>query len=121
MGTFADVASIPPQHVWAGVVGRAVHGERMTFSVVELAPGAVVPEHSHESEQLGILIVGSLTFRIGEEVRECTPGDTWRILGNVPHSVVTGEDGAVVAEAFSPPRDDWLGLETDEPRAPHWP
>jgi quercetin dioxygenase-like cupin family protein len=65
--------------------------------------------------------VGSLTVRIADEVRECTPGDTWRILGNVPHSVVTGEDGAVVAEAFSPPRDDWLGLETDEPRAPHWP
>jgi hypothetical protein len=34
---------------------------------------------------------------------------------------VTGEDGAVVAEAFSPARDDWLGLETGEPRPLHWP
>ena len=79
----------------------------MTLSLLELEPDTVVPEHSHENEQLGICIEGSLTFTIGGETREVVPGGTWRILGHVPHSVVTGPDGAVLVEVFSPIRADW--------------
>ncbi len=121
MSSFADVASIPPLRIWEGVVGRSVHGERVTFSLVELEPGTVVPEHSHENEQVGILLEGSMTFRIEDEVRECGPGDTWRILGHVPHAVTAGDDGAVIVEVFSPVRADWGGLEAAEPRQPRWP
>jgi quercetin dioxygenase-like cupin family protein len=121
VSAFADIGSIPPQRIWEGVVGRPVHGERVTFTLLELEPDAVVPEHSHENEQLGILIDGSLTFRIGDETRELGPGGTWRILANVPHSVTTGPNGAVLVEAFSPTRDDWHGLETYDPRPPLWP
>jgi quercetin dioxygenase-like cupin family protein len=121
MSSFADVASIRPLRIWEGVVGRTVHGERVTFSLIELEPGAVVPEHSHANEQVGMVLEGSLSFRIGDEVRECGPGDTWRILGHVPHAVTAGSDGAVIAEVFSPVRDDWHELETEEPRPPRWP
>jgi hypothetical protein len=37
----------------------------------------------------------------------CGPGGTWRILGDVPHEVTVGPDGAVVIDVFSPPREDW--------------
>jgi quercetin dioxygenase-like cupin family protein len=70
---------------------------------------------------MGILIEGSLTFTIGGEVGEVLPGGTWRILGHVPHSVVAGPDGAVLAEVFSPPRGDWEALERLEPGPPRWP
>ena len=66
-------------------------------------------------------IEGSLTFTIGGETREIGPGGTWRILADVPHSVVTGPEGAVVVEVFSPVARDWLAIEPDEPRAPVWP
>ena len=33
-----------------------------------------VPEHSHANEQVGILIEGSVTFRIGDETAEVEPG-----------------------------------------------
>jgi quercetin dioxygenase-like cupin family protein len=93
----------------------------MTMSLIELEPGAVVPEHAHEHEQVGILLEGSLTFSIGGETKEVGPGGTWRILANVPHSVETGPDGAVAFEIFSPIRDDWHRLENDEPRPSRWP
>ena len=121
MGAFEDLPSIGPQGIWNGVSVRAVHGERITLGVVELEPNAVVPEHSHENEQLGLVLSGSLTFRIGDESRELGPGGTWCIPANTPHEVVTGPDGAVVIDVFAPTRGDWSAFEPLEPRAPRWP
>jgi len=119
--TFADAHAMPPQRIWHGVVTRSVQGEQATLGLVELEANSIVPEHSHPNEQLGVCIEGSLTFTVEGETRELGPGGTWRILGNVPHSVVTGPDGAVVVESFAPGRADWHELEHEEPCAPRWP
>lgn len=121
MSAFADIAAIAPQHIWDGVVARAVHGERVTMGLIELAPNSLVPEHSHANEQLGILVRGSFRFRVADETREVGPGGTWRILPDVPHEVETGPEGALVIEIWSPPREDWKVLEHEEPRSPRWP
>ena len=97
-----------------------MHGERLTLGLVELEPDSVVPEHSHENEQLGILISGSVQFRVGDETRELDPGDTWCIPANTPHEVHTGPEGAVMIDVFSPVREDWKPLERFD-RAPLWP
>ena len=93
----------------------------MTFGLIELDPGAVVPEHSHEPEQVGILLSGSMTFCIAGETRTVRAGDTWTIRADVPHSVEAGPDGAVAFEIFSPTRDDWHLVEKAEPSPPRWP
>ena len=121
MSAFADLAGIEPQRIWDGVLGRVVQGERVTFAVIELDADSLVPEHRHENEQLGVLISGSVVFRIGEERRELGPGATWCIPGNTPHEVRTGPDGAVVAEVFAPTRADWESIPRDQPTAPRWP
>jgi quercetin dioxygenase-like cupin family protein len=121
VSAFVDFGQAAPQRIWDGVVGRTVHGERVTFSLVELDPGVVVPEHSHLNEQVGIVVSGSLTFTVDEETRELGPGQAWCITAHVPHSVVSGPDGAVLVEVFSPVRDDWNALEDEEPRPPRWP
>jgi quercetin dioxygenase-like cupin family protein len=118
---FTDLASIATHRIWDGVVARAIHGERVTIGLLELAPNCRVPEHSHAHEQVGILVRGSLRFRVGDEIRTLEPGGTWRILANVPHDVETGPDGALVIEAWSPPRDDWREVEREPPRPPDWP
>ncbi len=115
------MSSLDLQRIWDGVHGRVVHGERITLGVIELDPGSVVPEHSHDNEQLGICLSGSLAFRVGEESRELRAGETWSIPGNVPHEVRVGPDGAVVIDVFVPPRDDWRDADQVEPRAPRWP
>jgi len=121
MGAFGDLAAMGPQDIWSGVSVRAVHGERITLGVVELAPGSIVPEHSHENEQLGMVLSGSLTFRVGNESRDLGPGGTWRIPANVPHEVAAGPEGAVVIDVFAPTRDDWSRFEPQAPREPRWP
>ena len=83
-----------------------------------LEPNIEVPEHSHVNEQIGVLIRGSVTFRIGDEAKELQPGATWVIPADVPHSVDAGAGRRSIVELFAPPRADWAGLERLEPGAP---
>ena len=121
MSAFADLTSLAPLAIWDGVSGRVVAGERAALVIVELDPGSLVPEHSHDNEQIGVCATGSLTFRIGDESRELGPGDTWSIPSGAPHEVRAGPEGAVVIEAFVPARADWSRLERLEPAEPRWP
>ena len=121
MGAFEDLAAIPPQGIWERIAARCLHGDELTLTVVELDPGAVVAEHSHPNEQLGIVLLGSIDFRVGDERRELGPGGTWRIAGNTPHEATAGPEGAILVDVFAPPRADWQALEPDAPRAPRWP
>jgi quercetin dioxygenase-like cupin family protein len=118
---FDNLQGLPVIQVWDTVVARAVHGDRQSLAVVELDPNALVPEHRHENEQLGMVIMGTVTFRIADETRELGPGDFWTIPSNVPHEVTAGPVGAVVVDVFAPVRADWEELEHSEPRRPRWP
>lgn len=122
MSSFNDLADLPLLAIWGETVrARRVQGERITLAVVELAPNAVVPEHRHAAEQLGIVIKGRIRFTVDGETRDLGPGGTWRILGDRPHDVVAGPDGAVVIDVFTPIRDDWDDREIVTGAAPRWP
>lgn len=121
MNALDNVADIPPLRIWDGVVARSVQLDRLTMAVVELDPGAIVPEHRHDNEQAGLVVAGTVVFTVAGETRELGPGGTWRIPGGVPHSVEAGSDGATVIDVFSPPRADWDELDRETPRSPAWP
>jgi quercetin dioxygenase-like cupin family protein len=118
MSAYDHVSTIVPLQIWTGVLGSPVQGDQLTLTLIELDPGSVVPEHAHPNEQIGILLRGSLRFRIGGEERELERGGTWCIRAHVPHDVVTGPEGATLIEAFAPVRADWAALEQLEPSAP---
>jgi quercetin dioxygenase-like cupin family protein len=118
MSAFNHLNEIVPLQIWDGVVGRAISGDGASLVAISLDPGTNVPEHSHANEQTGMLVSGSLTFRIGDESRDLDRGGTWVIPANVPHSVDAGPDGAFLIELFAPPRADWAGLERLEPSPP---
>jgi quercetin dioxygenase-like cupin family protein len=121
MSAFDELAAIGPKPIWDGIAARTVQGRQVTLSVVELDPGTAIPEHAHENEQVGIVLSGSMRFRIADEERLVRPGATWAIAPNVPHAVEVGPDGCIAVEVFAPERDDWDAIAPDEPRAPRWP
>jgi len=121
MSAFDDLRSIPPQLLADGYLARAVHGKQLTMAVVEIAPGAELTEHRHANEQFGMVLEGSVVFRIGKETKTVEPGGIWRIPAETPHAVTGGMEGAVVIDIFSPARDDWAPHERLEPRPTHWP
>lgn len=123
MSNLEDLADRPLLEIWgASVRARRIQGERITLAIVELAPNAAVPEHRHAAEQLGMVIKGQMRFTVDGETRDLGPGGTWRILGDRPHDVVAGPEGAVVIDVFSPVRSDWDEKVVVEPSpAPRWP
>jgi quercetin dioxygenase-like cupin family protein len=121
MSAFGDLGEIAPQQLAAGYLARAVHGGRVTFAVVEIEPHAELPAHDHDNEQLGMVLTGSITFRIGEEERVLERGGTWVIPSGVSHFVRGGPDGAVVLDIFAPAREEWKQLERLPPETPTWP
>jgi len=121
MSAFQNLAAIPPQRLGPGYLARAIHGSRVTFAVVEIEPHAELPEHSHENEQLGIVLRGAVTFRIGREERTLQSGDAWNIPSHTPHFVKAGPEGAVVLDIFAPTREEWKQLDAIAPASPSWP
>jgi unsaturated pyranuronate lyase len=123
VSNFENLADLPLLEIWGDVVrARRVEGERITLAIVELAPNAVVPEHRHAAEQLGMVIRGRMHFTVDGETRDLGPGGTWRILGDRPHDVVAGPEGAVVIDVFTPIRSDWADRTIVDPSPkPRWP
>ena len=122
MSNLQNLADLPLLEIWGDAVrARRVQGERITLAIVELAPNAVVPEHRHAAEQLGLVIKGQMHFTVDGETRDFGPGGTWRILGDRPHDVVAGPEGAVVIDVFTPVRSDWDEKTIVGTPAPRWP
>lgn len=98
-----------------GIERRIISGERMMLTHVYLRKGAVVPQHSHDNEQLTYILEGALRFRVGgegSEVIDVRAGEVLHIPPNVPHSAEALEDTLDV-DIFSPPRQDWLDKTDD--------
>ncbi len=74
---------------------------------LHLAKGALVPPHKHVSEQITMVMSGSLRFTIGGEDILVKAGEVLVIPPNVVHSAVALEDTDDI-DAFSPLRVDWL-------------
>jgi unsaturated pyranuronate lyase len=121
MSAFQPVGKLAPIVLADGIKARAVTGDRLTMAIVDLEPNAISPEHKHDNEQLGFVIRGSMTMRIGEEVLELHAGDTYSIPSNVEHGAAAGPDGATVTDVFAPVRADWESRERLAPSAGDWP
>ncbi len=77
------------------------------LSLAELEPHAVVAEHAHPHEQVGIVLEGKVTFFIGNEQKTLQPGDIFCIPGNVKHKVVVLDQPAKVLDIFHPVREEY--------------
>ena len=89
-----------------GVTMLAAEAEKMTLSIVEMEPHAVIPEHSHPHEQVGYMVEGEFDFIIGGTSYRVTPGQIWRIPGGVPHKVIAGPRYCRAVDVFYPVRED---------------
>jgi quercetin dioxygenase-like cupin family protein len=83
------------------------HGEEMLLAEFTLAAGAEVLMHSHPHAQVGYMVRGRMQLTVSEETYTVETGDSYYILGDVPHAAVSLEN-SVVVDIFCPPRQDYL-------------
>ena len=103
-------SDMPKETVTSEISRRVITGDRMMLAHVYLAKGSVVPQHSHENEQLTYILEGALHFWIGADGEQeivVRAGEVLHIPSNVPHKAQALEDTLDV-DVFSPPRQDWL-------------
>lgn len=86
---------------------KFVSGERETMAQIYLKRGAVVPRHSHESEQMTYVLQGLLRLLVAGEEVTLREGEVLHIPSSVPHQVEALDDTFVLG-VFSPVRQDWL-------------
>jgi len=94
--------------VMSDLISRKVsRGEKAMVAQVFLKKDAVVPEHSHESEQITYILEGALKFELEGQEIVVGAGEVLHIPSNVPHRAVALED-TLDLDIFSPIRHDWL-------------
>ena len=101
---------MPRERVTDMLDRRLITGERMMLAHVYLKKGCIVPQHSHENEQITYILEGALRFWIGEDGAQeviVRAGEVLTIPSNVVHKAEALEDTLDV-DVFSPPRQDWL-------------
>jgi quercetin dioxygenase-like cupin family protein len=100
---------VPVEKVNGELSRQLVTGRNEMLTRVLLKQGAIVPSHSHESEQITWIFEGALKLWIGEPEQELLllPGQFVVIPPHVPHRAEAVED-TVDVDIFSPIRQDWL-------------
>ena len=103
-GRWYELDAIDPVEFIPGLRFRPVLGERVLVNFVTYEPGTVVPEHSHEEEQVTFVLEGEFEFALAGEKRLLKPGMVAHIPPHVPHAARTLESGCVQVDVFAPPR-----------------
>jgi unsaturated pyranuronate lyase len=101
---------VPREELSPRIGRRLITGDQMMIAQVFLARGAIVPQHSHENEQLTYILEGRLRFWLGAdgvETLDVGAGEVLHIPAHVPHKAEALEDTLDV-DIFHPPRQDWL-------------
>ncbi|MGA2986137.1 MAG: cupin domain-containing protein [Terriglobia bacterium] len=86
---------------------KLVNGEKVMVAQLWLFKDCVVPLHHHESEQISLVLQGTLKFVLEDREVMVHAGEVLVIPSNVPHSALAIED-TIGIDVFSPIRRDWL-------------
>ena len=86
---------------------KIVAGEREMLAQIYLKRGALVPMHSHESEQMTYILQGALRVVVGGEEMIVREGEVLHVPPWIPHQAEAIED-TFELDVFSPVRQDWL-------------
>ena len=98
-----------PFAIFDGVGLRAIAGDQVFLGHVTYAPGTTVALHRHEhTEQVMLILDGSVTMTIAGETREMRAGDVCVVNRGVEHELHSAE-GVTFIEALGPVPLDHIG------------
>lgn len=87
------------------VPGAAMWGvalEKTMFTYFEVEPGCRFEPHTHESEQITMVLEGELCFAMEGRTVRLNQGEVIAIPSNLPHAVFTEKISAKAVDAWSP-------------------
>jgi quercetin dioxygenase-like cupin family protein len=118
-GRFVDVSAIAPLEMLPGLEFQPVLGEHVLVNFVSFEPHSEAPMHTHEEEQVVVVLEGEFDFTLDGHTRTMRPGDVAVIPPWVPHGAVTHDHPCREMDVFSPPRTtlvDYAASQVDASR-----
>ncbi|MBI5099003.1 MAG: cupin domain-containing protein [Nitrospirae bacterium] len=94
--------SVPGAKMWA--VGL----DKTMLTYFEMEPNTKFPEHSHEAEQITLILDGELTFTYEGRAVTLKSGEVIAIPSNIVHAASTGNKPCKAVDAWSPVRKEFL-------------
>ncbi|MGB9728173.1 MAG: cupin domain-containing protein [Nitrososphaeria archaeon] len=110
MGKVYRLDNVPYTDLVKGAKSRLIAGERLLVSFIEMEPNMTFPLHRHESEQIMIVLEGSMMQTLGSMTVKVSKGDVLVIESNELHGGQVSEEGCKAIDIFVPPREDYLKL-----------
>ncbi len=101
-----EIKNINPKELATGLTGYYAHGTSMTFGLIEIKAGSILPAHHHVQEQITYILEGNLDMTIDGKLCPLAAGMYYVIPSNVIHSAVAATDCKVI-DVFNPVREDY--------------
>lgn len=99
---FGTFNGLEPHPIFEGVGLHGIAGDQVFLGRVTYVPGTTVRRHSHEhTEQVMLVLEGSLVMTIGDESRELGAGDVCVVNRGIEHELHS-TDGVTFIEALAP-------------------
>lgn len=111
-GRYVDVSAIPALGMLPGLSFQPVLGTGSLVNFVSFEPHSEAPMHTHEEEQIVVVLDGEFDFTLDGDTRTMRPGDVAVIPPWVPHGAITGEIACREMDVFTPPRSTLLEYAT---------
>lgn len=103
---FIDVNELKSKELMPGFDGRMIHTDRLTIIYWDIAAGSILPEHSHEHEQITHILEGQFAFTIEGETQVIDAGKVAVIPSNARHWGKALTDCKAL-DVFQPVRRDY--------------
>ena len=103
-----DWASVPVEHLEAGIQRQMIVGEKVMICRLRFAPHVVTPAHDHPHEQMTLVESGRVLFTIGDQQRIAKAGDVLHFPSGTWHGATVLDEEVILVDIFSPIREDFL-------------
>jgi quercetin dioxygenase-like cupin family protein len=102
---------IPEEDVRPGVSRRAIGTSDVLLVMNECQPGMDLRPHSHDFDQLALIISGEAIYHVGDDHNEVGPGSVMLVPAGIEHYIEpTGSEPVLNLDVFAPARQDYLHL-----------
>jgi len=104
---FYDFENMTPAEITTTYLRKTAAGENLTVAQVEVKQGSVTQAHSHQNEEVVLVLEGCWRFNLPSGAVTLGPQQMLCIPPGVEHSSEALED-TLALDICAPARDDWV-------------
>lgn len=101
-----NLKEIKEKEIFPGLIGKFVHGDKISWVFWDVKKDSVVEKHNHFHEQIMHVVEGLFEFTLNGNTKTYSKGDVVIIHSNIFHSGKALTDCKLM-DVFSPVREEY--------------